>query len=129
MKVTMVSASIRYSKSLEPGEYKTVELSAEASLEPEDDWFLAQQNLYASLTTQLRTLWGKNGVAEHAPDSPTMAIQQSQEERVPGGGSGTPPPQHFCQEHSTQFRKFERDGQVWWSHKAQDGQWCREKCP
>jgi hypothetical protein len=67
MKVTGVSASIRYSKSLEPGEHKTMELTAEGSIESDDDWHQAQQGLYTSLTAQLRTLWGKNGVTEHAP--------------------------------------------------------------
>jgi hypothetical protein len=52
MKVTQVAVSIRYSKSLEPGEHKTVELSAEASLEPDDDWALAQQSLYANRPVQ-----------------------------------------------------------------------------
>jgi hypothetical protein len=84
MKVVTVAASIRYSKSLEPGEHKTIELSAEASLDPGDDWSVAQQDLYGSLTTQLKALWGKNGVAEHAPEGSTMAVPPPQEERGPG---------------------------------------------
>jgi hypothetical protein len=49
MKVMTVS-SIRYSKSLAQGEHKTIEISTEASLEPGDDWYQAQQDLYGSLT-------------------------------------------------------------------------------
>jgi hypothetical protein len=55
MKVNKVSATIRFSKEVHEG-WKSVELGAEAALDPEDDWFLTQQGLYASLTGQLRTL-------------------------------------------------------------------------
>jgi hypothetical protein len=84
MKVTTISVSIRYSKSLAQGEHKTVEVGAEAVIDPEEeDWCLAQQNLYASLTTQLRTLWGKNGiVTQHAPDDPRTAIEPGSWEDV-----------------------------------------------
>jgi hypothetical protein len=57
MKVNKVSATIRFSKEVHEG-WKSVELGAEAALDPEDDWFLTQQGLYASLTGQLRTLLG-----------------------------------------------------------------------
>jgi hypothetical protein len=63
MQVTTVSASVRYSKGLGPNEYKTVELTAEAHVDPDEDWLLAQQGLYAMLTAQLRALWGQNGAA------------------------------------------------------------------
>jgi hypothetical protein len=129
MQVTTVSAAVRFSKDTGAG-WKVIELGAEASIAPDEDWHICQQGLFANLAAQLKAVWGSKGEPsiEHAPNGSEKAIQPSQEERVPGG-SGTPPPQHFCQEHSTQFRKFERDGQVWWSHKAPDGQWCREKCP
>lgn len=34
---------------------------------------------------------------------------------------------HYCEEHQTEFKRFEKDGRVWYSHKAPDGKWCREK--
>jgi hypothetical protein len=121
MKVNKVSATIRFSKEVHEG-WKSVELGAEAALDPEDDWFLTQQGLYASLTGQLRTLWGKNGALEHVPEGSTIAVQPPQEEP-----HYLPIQQHYCEIHQSQFKKFEKNGQVWWSHKAQDGQWCRER--
>jgi hypothetical protein len=62
MKVDHVSANIRFSKDTGQG-WKSIELGVEAGLDAEEDWYLAQQGLYAMLTVQLRELWGKSGVA------------------------------------------------------------------
>jgi hypothetical protein len=121
MKVTAVSASIRYSKSLGLGEHKTVELSANADLEPGDDWFVAQQNLYTSLGTQLRTLWGKNGALEHAPDASGKLVEPPQWHEASSVLHG-----HYCQQHQTEFKYHEKGGRVWYSHKLPKG-WCNER--
>lgn len=34
---------------------------------------------------------------------------------------------HYCQEHQTEYKRFEKDGRVWYSHKTADGKWCKEK--
>ncbi len=34
-------------------------------------------------------------------------------------------PEHFCQEHHVPFRKFEKEGKVWYAHKNGD-KWCNE---
>ena len=68
MKVTTVSASVRYSMALGDGVHKTVELSAEAMLDDGEMWKMAQANLYEELTGQLKALWG-NGT-QQAPGSP-----------------------------------------------------------
>jgi hypothetical protein len=57
LKVDRVTVNIRFSKEIQ-GSWKSVELGTEASIDPDEDWCLAQQGLYAMLTTQLRTLWG-----------------------------------------------------------------------
>ena len=54
MKVTTVSASARFSKALGDGMHKTVELSAEATVEYAEMWQEAQASLYHQLGEQLR---------------------------------------------------------------------------
>ena len=116
MKITTVSASVRYSKAIQSGEYKTIELSAEATLEPQEAWIEAQASLYADLGQQLRTLWtskasGNGQVINGATKAEDTTTQQSE---------------HYCQEHQTDFKLYEKEGRVWYAHKA--GQkWCREK--
>ena len=111
MKVTTVSASVRYSRAINTGEYKTIELSAgEATLEPQEAWIEAQANLYTDLGQQLRTLWtAKNGQANNgntkAEDSTT---------------------EHFCAEHGVEFKRYEKEVRVWYSHRA-GNKWCKEK--
>jgi hypothetical protein len=66
MEVVKVSASVRYSRALAQGQHKTVELSAEASIDVGEDWVLGQQGLYSMLAQQLRSLWGQqNGHNGH----------------------------------------------------------------
>ena len=113
MKVTTVSASVRYSRAINTGEYKTIELSAEATLEPQEAWIEAQASLYTDLGQQLRTLWtAKNGQAANgSAKAEDTTTEQSK---------------HYCQEHQTEFKRYEKEGRVWYAHKA--GQkWCREK--
>lgn len=38
-------------------------------------------------------------------------------------------PEHWCSVHKTAFRKFEKNGQKWYSHKAPDGSWCNQDKP
>ena len=57
MKITTISASVRFSKAIQPGCYKTIELSAEGTLNPTEDWQTAQSTLYADLGEQLKALW------------------------------------------------------------------------
>ena len=75
MQITTISASVRYSKAIQPGVYKTVELSAEGTLNPKEDWHEAQATLYADLGEQLKALWttrnGTNGNgASHSEREP-----------------------------------------------------------
>ena len=42
------------------------------------------------------------------------------------GSSGTESNAAWCPIHQCEMKKWERDGRVWYSHKA-DGQWCRGK--
>ena len=46
MKVTTVSASVRFSKAIEDGQHKLAELSAEAALDGQAAWTEAQASLY-----------------------------------------------------------------------------------
>ena len=50
MKVTTVSANIKYSQDTGKGAWKAVELGAEATVDPKDSWQLAQHQLYGELS-------------------------------------------------------------------------------
>ena len=100
MKITTISAHIRYSRPLGDGSYKTVELGAEATLTAEEPWTKAQANLYQELGQQLKALWSNNA----------------------NGGTSN----HYCQEHSTDFQRYKKGSQVWYAHKQGD-KWCKER--
>ena len=34
---------------------------------------------------------------------------------------------HMCPVHNVAMRRHEKDGQAWYSHKTDDGTWCRGK--
>jgi hypothetical protein len=120
MKVTTVSASVRFSGSLGDSRFKTIELSAEATLDGKETWTEAQANLYQQLGCQLKALW-TNGTGHKPQDAP-----ESQGEAIIVA-EPTQTPEHFCQEHQTPFKQYHRGDSVWWSHKKADGKWCREK--
>ena len=106
MKVSTVSASVRFSKAIGDSQHKTIELSAEATLDARETWTEAQASLYRQLGQQIKALWNDN--------------------QASSDGNGQTPA-HYCQDHQTEYRRFEKDGRVWYSHKAPDGKWCQEK--
>jgi hypothetical protein len=63
MRVTTVTATLRYSAEGQ-GAWRSIEVGAEATLTASDeDWRAAQGQLYQQLGQQLKTLWS-NGKAE-----------------------------------------------------------------
>jgi hypothetical protein len=95
MEVTQVAANIRYSKDIGQG-WKTIELGAEATVGPEEDWTICQTGLYALLTSQLRTVWGwnQNGHSpepgQNGPEKPVETTWQDLESRsIPSCGKAS----------------------------------------
>jgi len=126
MKVEKVSANIRYSKAQEGGAWKTVELAAEASVTPSENWQEAQAQLYAELGQQLKALWG-NGNGNHKAENGAVAAAEARLEPEPIRETPAPALEHYCQEHSQDFRKHEKGSQVWYSHRLAEGGYCRER--
>jgi hypothetical protein len=124
MKVTTISVNVRYSKALAQGEHKTLELGLEAALDEGEDWANAQQALYSALTQQLRTVWSRNGHnPEHGQNGHESLVEVGSWEELVSAPS--PAKEHWCSLHEVAFRRFEKQGKFWYSHKATDG-WCRE---
>jgi hypothetical protein len=128
MRVTNVSASIRYSKPVGDGSFKTVEISADGTITPNENWQDAQFQLYDHLAGQLRLMWTKKS-------SKTTKIEATSTNGVDNTrtsllGPNTPETskkfEHYCDEHSVAFRRYEKNGHEWYSHKQDEGTWCRE---
>jgi hypothetical protein len=77
-------------------------------------------SLYTDLGSQLKALWA-NGNGRKATEAPTEAAETPKEPEP------VQTPARYCQQHQTEYKRYERDGRVWYSHKAPDGKWCREK--
>jgi hypothetical protein len=45
----------------------------------------------------------------------------------PAAGSQGETHEGWCQVHQVQMHRNEKDGRSWWSHKADDGSWCKGK--
>jgi hypothetical protein len=82
MRIDRISANIRYSKAQEGGAWKTVELAAEASVTPSENWQEAQSQLYAELGQQLKALWG-NGNGHHKAENGAVAAAEPKSEPGP----------------------------------------------
>jgi hypothetical protein len=116
MRVTEVTVVAKYSLDTGHG-WKAIEVGATATLTASDETLeTAQQELYARLSRQLKTLWAiGNGKAEtqgppsNGPDSPATTRQ------------------HFCVEHGMPFeRRVNKDtGKEFYSHR-QDKGWHNE---
>ena len=120
--VTSVSASVRFSGTVGQSRFKTVELSAEATVQRDEDWQDAQSKLYQVLGQQVKHLWLQG---QKAPESAEKAI-----EGIPGSDlTQTPVADHHCLDHQAGFKRYQRGANTWYSHKTDDGTWCRETQP
>jgi hypothetical protein len=91
------------------GSHKTVELSCEATLnDSEGTWQEAQTTLYKQLGEQMRYVWPGNGNGKPAQEQPTPETPASK-------------PDHYCQNHQKEFRRHEKEGNVWYSHRQGEG--------
>jgi hypothetical protein len=109
MKVTEVSAVVRYSAEAR-GAWRSIEVGATASLTNSDETLeSAQDELYQRLRQQLRVLW-TNGSSRPGVQAETPASQNG----------------HYCQEHQKEFRRYEKGGNAWYSHR-QGSSWHNEK--
>ena len=123
MKVTTVSANIRYSQDTGHGAWKVVELGVEATLDAKETWTVAQAKLYQQLGCQLKTLWN-NGNGQKAGVDPTHPVAAAPK---PQPEAPAQPKEHFCPEHGVSFKQYRRGNSTWYAHKTSDGKWCREK--
>ena len=94
-----------YSKAQADGAWKSIELSAEASLNAKEEWQEAQAELYSQLGQQLKAFWTT---------------------KANGQASGNGQSEHYCIEHSLPFKRHSKDGKTWYSHKQGSG-WCNER--
>jgi hypothetical protein len=58
-----------------------------------------------------------------------LSVQAPAQPPTPPPAQGTTPPAHdespYCHAHKAVLKRYERNGQVWYSHKTADGRWCR----
>jgi hypothetical protein len=81
------------------------------------------------------TIRGENGrdLLERAGVALAYLLQQGykpeENNRQHRNGNNTANNQNgkWCSIHSCELKRFEKDGKVWFSHKTDDGAWCRGK--
>src|SRR5919106_3215845 len=96
VKVTTISANLRFSKDIGHGAWKVIEIGAEASVDPREDWQSAQTALYQQLSQQMNALWNNgNGKSGQEPDTSKASASK---------------PEHWCEEHQTEYQRFSKDG-------------------
>ena len=124
MKVTTVSANIRYSQDTGHGAWKSIEIGAEASVDERERWGAALSQLYSELGSELKRLWAANG--HKAPETTGNGTEGHVEPPQPVEQPIQPNDSiHHCNQHGVPFREYTRGNNRWWAHK--DGaNWCRE---
>ena len=132
MKVERITAQVRYSQDTGHGAWKAVEIGAEATVDERERWAEALAHLYADLGQELKTLWSANGNGHKLQESPQdgaegNVVAPQPVEHSKGQPEPVQQPEHFCQVHQTEHKRYSRGNSVWYAHKTPDGKWCREK--
>ena len=96
-----------------------MELSAEATVRGDEDWRDAQSQLYQELGKQVKYLWLQGQKA-------TEGAEKAVEDITGSDLTQTPVADHHCLDHQAGFKRYQRGANTWYSHKTDDGTWCRE---
>jgi hypothetical protein len=114
-----------------PAEHTKVVAKAEASALPEAPVSItlkATLNGHEVLVT-LRGVDFASVKAQVEQASEWLRVQAPAQPPTPPPAQGTTPLAHdespYCQAHQAVLKRYERNGQVWYSHKTADGRWCR----
>ena len=91
------------------------------TVDAKDNWHQAQHQLYGELSQQLHKLWANGKTAQNVSQSQVEAAQVPELTATP-----PEPPEHYCREHQTKYKRYSRGENLWWSHKTSDGRWCKE---
>ena len=101
LEVTSVSASVRFSGTVGPSRFKTVELSAEATVQGDEDWRDAQSHLYQELGKQVKHLWLQG---QTAPEGAEKAVEDITDSDL----TQTPIADHHCLDPLTVLNSYLR---------------------
>jgi hypothetical protein len=110
-KVPSIKATVRRSEK-HPGRdsWLTMELSAERSvqhIDPAED-IISVADLAQELDVELRKvmMWDSNSLVS---DDRNEIVEAS-----------------VCPDHGENYKRYEKDGDIWWSHKLDSGSWCKK---
>jgi hypothetical protein len=107
MRINEVQAQVRYSSEVR-GSWVTIELGSTASLTSSEETLESvSDELYKRLTKQLKVLWASGHPKDNGQEGRRIAAQPAQP--------------HYCQEHQREFKRHEKDGNVWYSHRQGSG--------
>ena len=108
MRVTKVSATLRYSTETQ-GAWRSIEMGAEASLTSSDEqWETCQEHLYQDLRRQLAKMWA-NGTTKVDHPEPAQELN------------------HWCAEHQAEFKAKNGPHGEFYSHRINGTNgWCNE---
>jgi len=70
MQVNKIVLTLRYSKEIVDGAWKSIEVGADAAPSEEQSWQAQQRELYAELAGQLRALFTNNNSTPPAKEEP-----------------------------------------------------------
>jgi hypothetical protein len=123
MNPTSVSVSIRYSKTMQDGSHKTVELSVEGTLSNNEPWKEAQVSIYKELGENMRYVFASNGTSGGNGKHVLSGVEGSHAEIPPAQTAR----EHWCSIHQTSYKRFAKGNNTWWSHRDPQGAWCKEQ--
>ena len=107
MRINEVQAQVRYSSEVR-GSWVTIELGSTASLTSSEETLESvSDELYKRLTKQLKVLWASGHPKDNGQEGHQIAAQPAQP--------------RYCQEHQKEFKRHEKEGNAWYSHRQGSG--------
>ncbi len=70
--------------------------------------------------------WGAKPIIDYRHGAPAPAASGGKSKPAEDEGEESQDP-GWCSIHEVDMTKHKKDGQIWYSHKLPDGEWCRGK--
>lgn len=127
MKPQEVSIELKLTKEITDDVWRGLTLGAKAILEPGETLAEGSERLYEELAAEFKALWHR----EDKPPVPPIAPPPTPPEEdalmkaaLEMGGEPEEDPS-YCHIHETGMVLRKKDGQTWFSHKLEDGSFCK----
>ena len=130
MKPQEVELTLKFSREIKDGIWRGIQLGAKATLESGESLAMGMEALYEELQLEGSVLWGRwyKGAAQQAvgdEEIEELPAPLPEAPKPPTEPAEPPSDPSWCAVHQCKMKQYTKGESRWYSHRLDDGTWCK----